>query len=366
MRRVLAVGCTLLFFAALSAAAQSRLPAELGEWRAAPAEAIDPPRLETFAGTDAPVLREYGVAGAERRRYARGDEEFVLTLYRMRDPTGAFGAFSYFRTPEMVAADLARFAAIGADRTLFVVGSLLVEARGPEPLRRATEMKSLAALLAAGADRTPYPILGEYFPAEGRIAGSDRFLLGPVALGRVLPLAEGDWVGFHAGAEAQLARYRTRSGEVTLLIASFPTPQAAAQQAEALGRWFVVNPADAQDAETNVLFARRSGSLLAVVSGTRSAAAADALLAQINHNLKITWNEPGWAAEEESFTTMLYHIFIGTGLILVAALAIAFAFGGFRLLVKKLLPGKVFDRPDQMQILQLGINSKPIDSKDFY
>jgi hypothetical protein len=290
----------------------------------------------------------------------------LLTLYRMRDPTGAFGAFSYFRTADMVAADLARFSAVGADRALFVVGSVLVEVRGAEPLRRATELKSLASLLAADADKAPYPILGEYFPAEGRVPGSDRFLLGPVALGRVLPLAEGDWVGFHAGAEAQLARYRTRGGEVTLLIASFPTPQAAAKQAEALGQWFVVNPAEAQDAETNVLFARRSGSLVAVVSGTRSPAAADALLSQISHNLKITWNEPGWAAEEESFTTMLYGIFLGTGMILVAALAIAFAFGGFRLAVKRLFPGKVFDRPEQMQILQLGLNSKPIDSKDFY
>jgi hypothetical protein len=366
MRRVLAVGCTLLFFAALPAAAQSRLPAELGDWRADAAEAIDSPRLETFAGTDAPVLREYGIAGAERRRYARGDEEFVLTLYRMRDPTGAFGAFSYFRSPDMVAADIAPFSAIGADRALFVVGSVLVEARGAEPPRRATELKSLASLLAVGADKTPYPILDGFFPHEGRIAGSDRFLLGPVALGRVLPLAEGDWVGFHAGAEAQLARYRTRAGEITLLIASFPTPQTAAQQAEALGRWFVVNPAEPQDAETNVLFARRSGSLVAIVTGTRSPAAADALLSQISHNLKITWNEPGWAAEEESFTTMLYGIFLGTGLILVAALAIAFAFGGFRLVVKRLFPGKVFDRPEQMQILQLGLNSKPIDSKDFY
>lgn len=366
MRRVLAVGLTLLLFAALPAVAQSRLPAELGEWRGAAAETVDSPRLETFAGTDAPVLREYGIAGAERRRYARGNEEFVLTLYRMRDPTGAFGAFSYFRSPDMVAANLAPFSAIGADRALFVVGSVLVEARGAEPLGRATELKSLASLLAAGADKTPYPILGEYFPREGRVPGSDRFLLGPVALGRVLPLAEGDWVGFHAGAEAQLARYRARGGEVTLLIASFPTPQAAARQAEALGRWFVVNPAEPQNAETDVLFARRSGSLVAVVAGTRSAVVADSLLSQISHNLKITWNEPGWAAEEESFTTMLYHILIGTGLILVAALVIAFAFGGFRLAVKRLFPGKVFDRPDQMQILQLGLNSKPIDSKDFY
>jgi hypothetical protein len=35
-------------------------------------------------------------------------------------------------------------------------------------------------------------------------------------------------------------------------------------------------------------------------------------------------------------------------------------------LAKIFLPGKVFDRPDQMDVLQLGLSSKRIDSRDFY
>jgi hypothetical protein len=363
-------GIVCLFAAVLlaaPAAAQSQLPAELGEWRGAAAAVVDPPRLGALAGDDAVVLREYGIAGAERRSYTRGqqEEELVLTLYRMRDPTGAYGAYSYLRDSQMVAADLARFSAVGPDRALLVVGNLLVEARGNAILRQTTELRSIAALLASGADARPYPVLSHYLPTAGVVPHSDRFFLGPVALHRVLPLAEGDWLGFQAGAEAQLARYRVRGGEVTLLVASFPTPQSAARQLESLGQWFDVNP-DQVPADGQAIFARRTGALVAVVSGARSAADAHALLEQVHHELNVTWNEPGWVAEEESFTVMLYQIFIGTGIILLAALVIAFAFGGFRLLVKKLFPGKVFDRPDQMQILQLGINSKPIDSKDFY
>jgi hypothetical protein len=37
-----------------------------------------------------------------------------------------------------------------------------------------------------------------------------------------------------------------------------------------------------------------------------------------------------------------------------------------RLLVKRLLPGKVFDRDSQLQVLQLGLGSKPIQVQDFY
>jgi hypothetical protein len=34
--------------------------------------------------------------------------------------------------------------------------------------------------------------------------------------------------------------------------------------------------------------------------------------------------------------------------------------------MKKFFPGKVFDRPEQMDVLQLGLSSKRINSRDFY
>jgi hypothetical protein len=41
-------------------------------------------------------------------------------------------------------------------------------------------------------------------------------------------------------------------------------------------------------------------------------------------------------------------------------------FGGIRVLIKIFFPNKVFDREKQVEILQLGISSKPIQAKDFY
>jgi hypothetical protein len=37
-----------------------------------------------------------------------------------------------------------------------------------------------------------------------------------------------------------------------------------------------------------------------------------------------------------------------------------------RVLAKIFFPGKVFDRPEQMDVLQLGLSSKRINSRDFY
>jgi hypothetical protein len=48
------------------------------------------------------------------------------------------------------------------------------------------------------------------------------------------------------------------------------------------------------------------------------------------------------------------------GLSLVAGLV----FGGFRVAVKRLMPGKVFDRPEQLEIIALNIDDRVPESGD--
>jgi hypothetical protein len=57
---------------------------------------------------------------------------------------------------------------------------------------------------------------------------------------------------------------------------------------------------------------------------------------------------------------------LGTGVILLLALAVGLGFGGIRVFLRFFLPNKIFDREKQIEILQLGIYSKPIQAKDFY
>ena len=57
---------------------------------------------------------------------------------------------------------------------------------------------------------------------------------------------------------------------------------------------------------------------------------------------------------------------IATMLFMLVAVVLGAAFGCVRVLAKIFFPGKVFDRPDQMDVLQLGLSSKRIDSRDFY
>jgi len=61
-----------------------------------------------------------------------------------------------------------------------------------------------------------------------------------------------------------------------------------------------------------------------------------------------------------------YKIFIFTGLFLGIATAVGVAFGGFRVIIKRLFPGKVFDRPQDIEVLQMGLSGKKIDPTDMY
>ena len=55
---------------------------------------------------------------------------------------------------------------------------------------------------------TQYPALFSRLPLRGFQQGTDRYILGPAALQSSVPIAEGDWVGFANGAEAETAQYR--------------------------------------------------------------------------------------------------------------------------------------------------------------
>ncbi len=63
---------------------------------------------------------------------------------------------------------------------------------------------------------------------------------------------------------------------------------------------------------------------------------------------------------------VLAKIIIATGAFMLVAIVFGVAFGGVRVLLKTLFPGKVFDRPEQMDVLQLGLSGKRINSRDFY
>jgi len=86
----------------------------------------------------------------------------------------------------------------------------------------------------------------------------------------------------------------------------------------------------------------------------------------VKYETEITWNEPGHRATDPPMVLIMFKIFIFTGLFLGVATAVGVAFGGFRVIIKRLFPGKVFDRPEDIEVLQMGLSGKKIDPTDMY
>jgi hypothetical protein len=251
------------------------------------------------------------------------------------------------------------------EEALVLLGNLVLDIHGSDLTKDANDLTALVSAVASKAQQGPLPTLTEHLPTKGFIDRSDKYILGPVTLNQFFPVSQNDWLGFSTGAEAEVARYHVDGRELNLLIADFPTPQTAQKKLNELQQVYHVNAADAGQNGSPV-FGKRSITLLAIVFGARTQAEADKLLNQVQSGAEVTWNEPTFQFKEPPITTMIVGAIIGTGIICCFALISGIAFGGFRIVVKRLFPDKVFDRSSTMQVLQLGLGSKPINSEDFY
>jgi Family of unknown function (DUF6599) len=356
----------LLLGLALPAAAAGPLPQQFAGWTAVPGSQTSTAAFEQLAGDAAPVLRDCGAARADRAVYQRGTARLTVTLFELRDPTAAYSAYSFLRPASPAGVKPTRHSSVASDQAMLLIGKYLIEVSGQGLPRLAPALEKFAAQMPSLASAEPYPNLAERLPLEGIVPGSDRYVAGPAMLARALPIGSGDWLGFADGAEAELAQYRIRGQEVTFLIVSYPTQQLAAKRAETFAREFNLNGSEASAAGRPVVFFRRVSALAGLVYGTDSAAAADTLLGRLQYRTEVTWNEPGFELKDLTMPQYVVGIMIGTGVIMLFVLVASIAFGGFRIVVKLLFPGKVFDRRHSVEILQLGLTSKPIDARDFY
>jgi hypothetical protein len=362
-------------------AAQDVLPSNVGTWTASGSTTQVPAlQIEQLANDRANILREYGITSGERREYASGDDKITVTLYRMVDPSAAFGAFTFFRDPDMALPApimAASYAAGKRGRELLVVGNLVLDVNAGKAQMAPADLNALAKSVATQADRRPYPPVATFLPHEGLIPGSERYVLGPLALAQVFPAGpanQADWAGFGSSAEAVVGRYRLsdkpsggqRTGEGVLLLILYPTQQLAADRYNELGKSFALNVDPELAKGKPAVFGTRSSALIALLSGVQSREKAAELLNQVHYTSEVTWNEPTHNFSDPSISNIVVGAIVDTGGIMLLALAASLGFGGFRLLAKFVAPGKIFDRNSDVEILQLGINSKPVDVKDFY
>jgi hypothetical protein len=358
MRRLTLLSIAVLVLIVLPAHAQQTLPAQVSGW---PQTAGVTPVPALPSGS--PILAEYGWRSTESASYGTTSRGIEVVLFEMGDPSGAYGLYSYLRTPELARANLTDHSSMSGERALLLAGNLVLDIHGQDLGQSTPQLRALVAAVESKAHDGTLPMLGAFLPQKNMIDRTDRYVLGPQTLNQLFPGGLGDSLGFQSRAEAELAHYRLGGHDAILLVVEFPTDQLASRQLVELERNLHVNDAS-QVSGSPVIFAKRSATLLAIVSGASSQAEANTLLDQIETDR--SWNEPTFQFKEPSIGMMIVGSIIGAGTICLFALIAGISFGGLRLVIKRVMPGKIFDTKNHLEVLQLGLGSKPINSDDFY
>ena len=311
------------------------------------------------------MLVESGVVLVEERNWVKNSSELGARLFRLRDPSSAYEVYTSRITSEMHPSTVWGPSAVEQGHLLLLIGNVVVEIVGQENASTG-ELQQLANIIKSHTDQSPLPPIRSYLP-EGFSDGTQRYALGPAGFQQALnALSRGDYsmlgseLGFENGAETMFAEYHRGKDSAVLLLIEYPTPQLAEQHLHHLEQTL---SASAKEAGTTI---ERKASLLSLVLRPSSAAYGASLRSALNYGTQVTWNEPSHTLTDPPLLSTVAKIIIATMVFMVVAVVLGVAFGGVRVLAKTFFPGKFFDRPEQMDVLQLGLSSKRIDSRDFY
>jgi hypothetical protein len=315
---------------------------ESGKWRPNGQSSVyDPSNIQSLASDLTASLKPYAVKGVTVQTLENGNARIRATLFEMADPSAAYGYFTLRRaaekgepTPVLVGAESFQ----NASRLYFWQSNYVVKLDGAVDASR-----DLAGLLSEKIlGRSRKPPVSNHLPPRNLLAGSDKYILDPANIDRSFELA-GANLGFDDDAEAATASYHVDGHPARLLLLLYPTQQLAKKYAEQLD---AAKPALAG-------FTKRVGPLVAIVSGLTDASAARSILDDVNYETKVTWNKP---KPRVGIAEVILTAFTFIGIALAFTVVAGISFGGVRIFVKSRYPNRLFDRPEDMQIIQLNLD----------
>jgi hypothetical protein len=299
------------------------------------AAALDPP--------NAAALKEYGLDFGVVANYKREGETLAIRALRFHDESGAYGAYSYYRQNGWPKESIGTGAASDNNRVLFWRGDTVVDATfshvGPMSAGELREIADRLPIPRGNNDIAP-PVLG-YLPQANLQGQTTHYALGPAGYagaGGVLPPG---LVRFDLGAETATANYSLTSGIATLTVIEYPTPQIAQMQESAIRAYIKAGsaaqppwPKPLTDSDTASLEVRRSGVLVALVSGDAIPDESHRLIELVHFEVNLTSMGQSQTSEVQRTARLLEGI---AGIVIVGSLAailLGFFLGGGRALYR--------------------------------
>ena len=293
----------------------------------------------TISPDDKLVWEEYGLQEAESASYTDGKINFAISGWRLRDSTSALAVAQWILTPSHRPADFEETAWQSGRNYIWCLGNYVFRLEGDLPDE---EKRHILYIQLPRLERAALPTLAQKLPAEGLIPGSARYVVGPVSLEKFEPRIAPSIAAFHVGAEAQLAHYQSSKGEFVLAVFNYPTPAIAKKQVEEFSK-------------LDGVIAKRTGPLVALTVGSPDRDAQERVLAKVNYQASVSWNEPVNAAPEPNMGDVMLGAFK-----LVGFLALLTFVGGFLIFGVKAVGQRWFGwTKDEDAMLTLHIEDRP-------
>ena len=311
------------------------------------------------------ALKEYDFSDAVVGDYKRSGETLSLRALRFHDASGAYGAYTFYRQSGWPKEQIGTGATSNKNRVLFWVGNTVVDANfsriGP---MSGAELRELASQIPVpeGSRALAPPILAN-LPQASLDPQTTHYALGPVSYAGAGGMLPPELVSFDRGAETVTANYALRSGVATLTVIDYPTPQMAAAQETKIRDYINAGkggagkqawPKPLQDSDLASLEVRRSGPLVALVSGDAIPEESHKLLATVHFESDLMSVPQPTESEVAKTGQLLLGIFTLVGIGAAAAILLGFFLGGFRALYR-LARGKPVSSVYEVEFISLNL-----------
>lgn len=235
------------------------------------------------------VWEEYGLQEAESANYTDGKLNFAVSGWRLKDTTSAFAVVQWMLTPGYRTAKFEDTAFQNGRKYLWMFGNYVFHLEGDLPDE---EKRQILYIQLPRLERSALPKLSDYLPADGLVAASRRYVLGPVSLEKFEPRIPPSLAAFHLGAEGQLGLYQAGNESYAILIFNYPTPNIAKKQFE-------------EFMKLDGVTAKRTGPMVALALGGTDRDAVERALAKVNYQATISWNEPVGGRQEPNMGDLI-------------------------------------------------------------
>src|SRR6202162_6174106 len=365
---LLILAVTASFGAEPPRSTSSILPPQFSGWQiSGTAQTSKDPAVADSA--NAALLKEYGFTDYESGTYTRDDgRKLTLKLARFADASGAYGAFTYYKMPQMIKESIPDQGASLNERVLFYRGNILVDAVFEKlTAMSAAELRDLSQALPLPVGNTRnLPALPAYLPKLGYVKNTAKYVIGPVGLEKISSPLPQQLVDFTKGAEVALGTYETSDGHATLILISYPTPQIAAEplrQIDAARQPNQTQPAGSPAAlNIGPVFDKRTGPMLVVATGAISQGEAESLLSAVNYEADVTWNENTYSGKKNNLANLLLNVFLLCAILIAFSAVAGLACGGIRIFFNRILPESLLHREKDEDFISLKLSDGQVEA----